>query len=192
MKPGTQKLLRAYYFIVDQIIQKFGDNKQRDKIRLNTAFKAFYRNSFGTYHTSLVDFEKEELKDLINIILITFSVEYGIYLLQPNDPEHADEYTLSEYLEYKNWAMDDDLSFFNGVKTLPEGFVLITDLDSLKRLKKGKRKITPENIEWKYGTILYVFSHSSNVYYKKILSEITPIEILTQYFKNEILYGPSN
>lgn len=191
MKQGTTKLLKAYYFIVDQVVQRYGNNKQADKIKLNTAFKAFYRNSYGTSHTSLEDFEKEELNELINMILITFSVEYGVYLLQPNDPKHADEISLSEYLEYKEWAMDDDLKYFKGVKTLPEGFHLITDLDALKTLKKGKRKLIPENLEWKYKTTLYVYSHSSKVYYKKILSEQTPIDVLIKYFNNKILYGPS-
>lgn len=191
MKKGTKKLLKAYYFIVDQIVQKFGDNERLAKIRLHIAFKAFYRNTYKTSHTSLKEFKREELNNLINIILITFSVEYGIYLLQPNDPEYAEELSLSEYLEYKNWVMYDDKKYFDGVKTLPEGFDLITDLKSLKRLKKGKRKPNPENFEWKNGTTLYVFSHSSQVYYKKILSVFTPIDVLEKYFNNKILYGPN-
>lgn len=191
MKEGTEKLLNTYYFIVEQILKRFGDNKHTDKLRLHNAFKAFFRREYQVHHKSLKNFEREELKTLINRILIEFSVEYGIYLLQPHDPNNAENLSLSEYFEYNNWTMEkDDFRLSEGLSHLPEGFSLVEDIKELKTLKKRKRVVKEENLELKYGTIVYVYSYREEVYYKKILNIFTPIDKLTEYINKKIIYGP--
>ena len=106
MKNGTNKLLKTYYFIIDQILNRTSTNKSEDKNKLNTIFKTWYTNKKSIDYTSLKDFEKEDLYSLINLILIEFAVEYGIYLRQPDDPMNAESISLSEYLEYKYWNMN--------------------------------------------------------------------------------------
>ncbi len=188
MQEGTQKLLRTYYFVVDQILVRF-NGKRKDKLRLHNAFKAFYRNSFESSHTSLKDFSRDELNFFIDIILITFSQEYGIYLLKPNDPPNAEELSLSEYLLYRDWMIDDDYSLSKGIKTPPDGFVLIEDLEGLKRLKNRKRKWKPDNIEYRHGETFYVYSPREEMFFPKVLNPIVPLELIQKYIDLKLLYG---
>lgn len=188
---GTDKLLKTYYFIVDQIVKRFGEDRKTDKLKLNIAFKAFYRREYDSSHTSLLDFEREELNELINRILIEFSVEYGIYLLQPNDPHNAEELSLSDYLVYKSWNMpQDDYKYLEAIKNLPEGYVPITNWKQLKKLKNGKKKEIPQNLTWRYGIYLYTYSPFSKEYYKRLFSPITPMDKLNNYIIRGVLYGP--
>lgn len=189
MKPETKKLQRAYYFIIQQILNRYSTNKTKDKKILNEAFKSHYRRFYNVNHKSLKDFTKDDLRKLIDQILIQFSVEYGVYLLQPNDPINAEDISLSEYLEYKNWDMSDPIdSMIEGFSALPEGFVLINSLNSLKRLKKGKRVWKDGNIEYRFGDIVYVYSHREGLYYKKMFSTFTPITKLNEYINLKIIY----
>ncbi len=187
----NQKLLKTYFFIVDQIILRFGNDRKRDKLRLHTAFKAFYRREYGSSHTSLKDFQHKELNELINRILIEFSVEYGIYLLQPNDPVNAEELSLQEYWIYKLWDMrEGDLRHLESIETLPEGYEPIIDIKQLKTLRKGKKIYKPDNMVWRYGIHLYQYSPISKCYYKKIFSSLTPMAKVEECIKKGVLYGP--
>lgn len=189
MKEGTSKLLKTYYFVVTQILKKCGENTKKGKLRAHSAFKSFFNQQYGTRHKSLKNFEKHELSELINRLLIEFSAEYGIFLLQPGDPENAETFSLSEYLEYKNWDMESNYDSFNGIKTLPDGFAPIEDINALKRLKKRKKTRRPENMEMDYGKELYVHSYREGLYYKKELTPLAPIGKIEEYIKKRLLYG---
>lgn len=190
MQPETAKLQRAYYFIIQQILNRFSTNKAKDKKILNESFKAHFRRFYDIEHESLKDFTKDDLRKLIDQILIQFSVEYGVYLLQPNDPNNAEEISLSEYLEHKNWDMSDPIdSMIQGTSNLPDGFTLVESLDRLKRLKPRKKVRKDENLEYKFGETLYVYSHREKLYYKKIFSVFTPLSKLNEYINLKIVYA---
>lgn len=186
---SSNKQLNAYYFILDQILDRFSENKSQDKPILHTAFKNWFIREHNLPYDSLKYFSMNDMSKFIDSILIEFSVEYGIYLKQPNDPDNAEDISLSEYLEYKNWIMQDDINLSDSLKTLPEGFVLIKELNELKTLKNGKRTPKPENLTLKIGTPIYIYSFSHETYYKKILSNYTPIEKLEAYIQMQIVYA---
>ena len=190
MKHNTLKLLRTYYFVVDQILTLFSTNKKTDKIRLNTAFKAFYCREYGVEHNSLHDFESEELHTLINRILIEFAVEYGIYLKKPHDPNNAESMSLSAYFEYLRWNMiQDDLSPFKPVSILPNGFILVNDVNELLRLKKGCKRRIPDNMELPMKEQVFIYSHIHKIFYPKIISQFTPYDKVLEYIEKRLLYA---
>ena len=76
------------------------------------------------------------------------------------------------------------------VKTLPKGYMLIDNLNQLKTLKKGRKAIRPENIVFKYGVWLYMYSPEKKVFYPRLFSKITPIAKVEEYINKGILYGP--
>lgn len=187
------KQINSYYFILDQILDKFSKDKAKDKIILHNALKKWFVREYDLPYDSLKDFSMYDMAKFIDGILREFSVEYGIFLKQPNDPINAEDISLAEYLEYKNWLMQDDDSLIEGIKSLPDGFILIEDINSLKTLKKNKRVVRPENLELKFGSIVYLYSYREEIYYKKILSTYTPIEKLEAYIKMKIVYAkPEN
>lgn len=183
MKNGTNKLLKTYYFIIDQILNRTSTNKSEDKNKLNTIFKAWYTDKKSIDYTSLKDFEKEDLHSLINLILIEFAVEYGIYLRQPDDPMNAENISLSEYLEYKYWNMNQLDNLIEGYKNIPDDFELITSLDQLK-----SRPNTKSN-KLKNRLLLYVYSPITDLFYKKYTSNFTPIDKLENYINKQLVYG---
>jgi len=183
MKQGTQKLLKTYYFIIDQILDRISTNQSEDKIKLNTIFKSWYREIQSVDHQSLKDFEKEDLHDLVNRILIEFAVEYGIYLRQPDDPINAEDISLSEFLEYKDWNMNKIDNLLISFKDIPDDFELIDSLNNLKSRPNTK------SMKLKKGLVLYVYSPTTQKYYKKIISVFTPISKLEDYIKKQLVYG---
>lgn len=76
---------------------------------------------------------------------------------------------------------------------LPERYVPCTDINQLKRLKKGKKKKVPENLEFVEGMVIYLYSHYSDCYYQRVLDNTGIDESsLQQYIKFKVLYRPSN
>lgn len=183
-------LIRAYYFVIQQILNRYSLDKRNDKKILHNAFKQFYRDEYNVSYESLKDYTKQDLINLINQILIQFAVEYGVYLLQPNDPENAEEFSLSEYLAYKDWYMkNSNYNMIEGISELPEGFTLVESLEDLIRLKKGKKVAKPGNVELAYGEPVYLYCHRENLYYKKYLTTYTPIDKLKEYINLKITYA---
>lgn len=189
MQEGTHKLLKTYYLLIQQILNRYSSNHKKDKHRLHEAFKAFYRRETGANYSSLTEYNSRELTNLIERILIEFSVEYGIYLISPNDPDNAQSISLAQLLEYKRWTMNNHLfQFDKEVNTLPEGFSLVRSINDLKQLKPRKRNWNEDNIELKYGETVYVYSYRHNTYYEKIITEYTPEEKIIEYINKKILY----
>lgn len=183
-------MIRTYYFILSQIIKKYSENPEHDRQILHTTFKQFYKEKYQRQLESLKDFENEDLIELINCILTEFAVEYGIFLIGPNEPENAEELSLAEFLEACRWIEDNE-AFYMATQTfeLPDGYKPVPDLNALKRLKKGKRKWTEENIELDFGQTIYLFSFRNYCYFKKTLSPYTPVEKLDEYIKKGLVYG---
>jgi len=132
------------------------------------------------------------ITNLIDRILIEFAVEYGVYLLQPNDPQCAEEISLADYLTYKSWMVtENELDSLEAVKSLPEGYVPIKDIEQLKTLKKGCSKNIPENRVWKTNIKLYQYSPEKKIYYRR---QFWPLESIInkaiEYINKGILYGP--
>jgi hypothetical protein len=71
---------------------------------------------------------------------------------------------------------------------LPDGYVLCTHIHQLYKLKPRKRIKKEGNIILDEGRIVFLFSETAKVYYKRQLSSSIPDYILETYIKLRLLY----
>lgn len=82
----------------------------------------------------------------------------------------------------------------NGVQTavpLPEGYIPVTDIGQLYKMRKGKRSPHPENMI-RHVQIIYLFSELVDGYYRRVLNDDYDDYTLKKYIDRRLLfYRPS-
>lgn len=74
------------------------------------------------------------------------------------------------------------------VVDLPEGYVPVTNLQQLFKLRKGKRARLPENLVRDNQQIIYLYSEVEDGYYKRLLQPYTLDEDLQSYINRGVLF----
>jgi hypothetical protein len=70
---------------------------------------------------------------------------------------------------------------------LPEGYIPVTNIQQLYKLRKGKRSLLPENMV-REVQVIYIYSEIEEGYYKRILTPEIPDESLEWYIQRGILF----
>ena len=81
-----------------------------------------------------------------------------------------------------------DMPYFT---ELPTGFILCEDFKVFFKLKKGKRKVTKDNLEKIIGMEFITHSQVSGRYWYRTVWEETNMRKLYYYFQNKMIYIPA-